>query len=149
MHHSDNKQTNKYKQNINLYVCIKMKVRSFRCHVFDSSSSFPLSRPYPGFCPLKANYPLPCTPAVTDAILSAGERLSLPLCLLSKDNTDALNFLTSSFRTRGGSPSPPNPRGPPSPAWISIFPTSGRVGGHRLSPSITSIVRWLCGTPGV
>lgn len=114
VHHSDNKQTNKYKQNINLYVCIKMKVRSFRSHVFDSSSSFPLSRPYPGFCPLKANYPLLCTPAVTVAILSAGERLSLPLCLLSKDNADALNFLPYSFRTRGGSPSPSNPRVPPS-----------------------------------
>lgn len=37
MHHSDNKQTNKYKQNnINLYVYIKMKIESFISHEFDS-----------------------------------------------------------------------------------------------------------------
>lgn len=60
MHHSDNKQTNKYKQNnINLYVYIKMKIVfhipwvGFLFHLF----YFPLSCPYPGFCPLKASYP--------------------------------------------------------------------------------------------
>lgn len=61
LHHSDNKQTNKYKQNnIDLYVYIKMKVQSSRSHVFGSSSSFPLSCPYSVFCPLKASHSSIC-----------------------------------------------------------------------------------------
>lgn len=61
MHHSDNKQTNKYKQNnINLYVYVKMKIQSFISHELRFLFHlfyFPPSCPYPGFCPLKANYP--------------------------------------------------------------------------------------------
>lgn len=89
---------------------------------------FPLSCPYPAFCPLKASHPLLGMPAVTDAILISGERHSLSL-FSKKDNTDSLNIFTYSFQTGDGSPSRSNPVVPPFLACIIILPTPSRVGG--------------------
>lgn len=134
MHHSDNKQTNKYKQNnINLYVYIKMKIASFISHEFDSFFIFfyfPLSCPYPGFFPSKSKLPLLSTPAVMDAVLISGQRLLLPLCLSSNNNTDVLNIPTYSFPTGKCSPSPSAPSMPP-PWPVSVSSQHPAVGGGQ------------------
>lgn len=97
-------------------------------------SSFLLSTflSLPWFLPSKSKLPLLCTPAVMDAVLISDERLSLPLCLPSNDNTDVLNILTYSFPTGKCSPSPSNPSVPP-PWPVSVSFQHPAVGGMPLS----------------
>ena len=130
VHHSDNKQTNKYEQNnINLYVYIKMKEQSFRSHVFGSFSSFPLSRPYTVFCPLKTKLTSPLHARSHRCYSYFRTEALTPSLPPHKDNTDALHILTQSFQTEEGSPSASNPTVPPFLACISISPTSSRAAG--------------------